>query len=205
MGMFQWGVRQSTEVENMVSVSFKESDLLKSNFMVLKGNGSQMTSVERVVEYTELESEAPWETKKRPPPDWPSKGMVTFDRVNFSYTDDGPLVLQNLKAMFRPQEKVGIVGRTGAGKSSLISALFRLAEPQGKIYIDGVLTSEIGLHDLRQKMSIIPQVNWCFCEFYYKSLEPVCASTFAPSGFPGPSSVYRHHEEEPGPFPATNR
>lgn len=68
-----------------------------------------MTSVERVVEYTELESEAPWETQKRPPPDWPSKGLVTFDRVNFSYSGDGPLVLHNLKAMFRPREKVGHV------------------------------------------------------------------------------------------------
>ncbi|XP_070786421.1 ATP-binding cassette sub-family C member 4-like isoform X1 [Enoplosus armatus] len=148
MGMFQWGVRQSAEVENM------------------------MTSVERVVEYTELESEAPWETHKRPPPDWPSKGLVTFDRVSFSYSEDGPLVLQNLKAMFRPKEKVGVVGRTGAGKSSLVSALFRLAEPQGKIYIDGVLTSEIGLHDLRQKMSIIPQDPVLFTGSMRKNLDP---------------------------------
>ncbi|XP_074520424.1 ATP-binding cassette sub-family C member 4 [Halichoeres trimaculatus] len=148
MGMFQWGVRQSAEVENM------------------------MTSVERVVEYTELESEAPWETEKRPPPEWPSKGLVTFDHVSFSYSSDGPLVLKNLKAMFRPQEKVGIVGRTGAGKSSTVSALFRLAEPQGKIYIDGVLTSEIGLHDLRRKMSIIPQDPVLFTGSMRKNLDP---------------------------------
>uniref|UniRef100_A0A3Q3LYS7 Multidrug resistance-associated protein 4-like n=1 Tax=Labrus bergylta TaxID=56723 RepID=A0A3Q3LYS7_9LABR len=130
MGMFQWGVRQSAEVENM------------------------MTSVERVVEYTELESEAPWETQKRPPPDWPGKGLVTFDQVSFSYSEDGPLVLKNLKAMFRPQEKVGIV------------------EPQGKIYIDGLLTSEIGLHDLRQKMSIIPQDPVLFTGSMRKNLDP---------------------------------
>uniref|UniRef100_A0A4W6BLM0 Multidrug resistance-associated protein 4 n=1 Tax=Lates calcarifer TaxID=8187 RepID=A0A4W6BLM0_LATCA len=132
----------------------------------------QMTSVERVVEYTELENEAPWETQKRPPPDWPSKGLVTFDHINFSYSSNGPLVLQDLKAMFRPKEKVGIVGRTGAGKSSLVSALFRLAEPQGKIYIDGVLTSEIGLHDLRQKMSIIPQDPVLFTGSMRKNLDP---------------------------------
>ncbi|XP_068446641.1 ATP-binding cassette sub-family C member 4-like isoform X2 [Clinocottus analis] len=148
MGMFQWGVRQSAEVENM------------------------MTSVERVVEYTELESEAPWETQKRPPPDWPNKGQVTFDRVSFSYSADGPVVLQNMTAMFRSRDKVGIVGRTGAGKSSLVSALFRLAEPQGKIYIDGVLTSEIGLHDLRQKMSIIPQDPVLFTGSMRKNLDP---------------------------------
>ncbi|XP_017568412.1 multidrug resistance-associated protein 4 isoform X1 [Pygocentrus nattereri] len=147
-GMFQWGVRQSAEVENM------------------------MTSVERVVEYTELESEAPWETQKRPPPEWPSQGMITFDRVNFSYSSDGPVVLKNMTAMFRPKEKVGIVGRTGAGKSSLISALFRLAEPEGKIYVDGMLTSEIGLHDLRQKMSIIPQDPVLFTGTMRKNLDP---------------------------------
>uniref|UniRef100_A0AAY4E1V3 Multidrug resistance-associated protein 4 n=1 Tax=Denticeps clupeoides TaxID=299321 RepID=A0AAY4E1V3_9TELE len=148
MGMFQWGVRQSTEVENM------------------------MTSVERVVEYTELENEAAWETQKRPPPDWPSQGLITFDRVNFSYSPDGPVVLKNMKATFRPREKVGIVGRTGAGKSSLISALFRLAEPEGRIYVDSILTSELGLHDLRQKMSIIPQDPVLFTGSMRKNLDP---------------------------------
>uniref|UniRef100_A0A672ZTZ8 ATP-binding cassette, sub-family C (CFTR/MRP), member 4 n=1 Tax=Sphaeramia orbicularis TaxID=375764 RepID=A0A672ZTZ8_9TELE len=139
MGMFQWGVRQSAEVENM------------------------MTSVERVVEYTELENEAPWETQKRPPPDWPSNGLVKFDGVSFSYS---PRV-----SMF-PVHQVGIVGRTVAGKSSLVSALFRLAEPKGRIYIDGILTSEIGLHDLRQKMSIIPQDPVLFTGSMRKNLDP---------------------------------
>uniref|UniRef100_A0A8C7TRQ2 Multidrug resistance-associated protein 4 n=1 Tax=Oncorhynchus mykiss TaxID=8022 RepID=A0A8C7TRQ2_ONCMY len=153
LGNFQWTIRQSAEMENM------------------------MTSVERVVEYTELESEAPWETQKRPPPEWPSKGLITFDRVSFSYSSDGPVVLKDMKAMFRPKEKVGIVGRTGAGKSSLVSALFRLAEPEGRIYIDGVLTSEIGLHDLRQKMSIIPQDPVLFTGTMRKNLDPFSQHT----------------------------
>uniref|UniRef100_A0A3Q3G2R2 Multidrug resistance-associated protein 4 n=1 Tax=Labrus bergylta TaxID=56723 RepID=A0A3Q3G2R2_9LABR len=147
-GMFQWGVRQSAEIENM------------------------MTSVERIVEYAELESEAPWETDKQPPPDWPKTGSITFDRVNFSYSASEPLVLKNLTVVFTPREKVGIVGRTGAGKSSLISALFRLAEPEGRIMIDGFLTSEIGLHTLRQKMSIIPQDPVLFTGSVRKNLDP---------------------------------
>ncbi|CAJ0953189.1 unnamed protein product [Ranitomeya imitator] len=118
-----------------------------------------MISVERVMEYTQLEKEAAWESKKRPPPGWPSKGMIAFENVSFAYSLDGPLVLRHLTALIRPKEKVGIVGRTGAGKSSLIAALFRLAEPEGKIWIDKILTSDLGLHDLRKGMSIIPQAR----------------------------------------------
>uniref|UniRef100_A0A8C9WP25 Multidrug resistance-associated protein 4 n=1 Tax=Scleropages formosus TaxID=113540 RepID=A0A8C9WP25_SCLFO len=124
------------------------------------------------VEYTELESEAPWETEKKPPPDWPRHGNITFDQVNFAYNSDGPVVLKSMNAVFRSKEKVGIVGRTGAGKSSLISALFRLAEPEGTILIDGMKTSEIGLHDLRQKMSIIPQDPVLFTGTMRKNLDP---------------------------------
>ncbi|XP_055361142.1 ATP-binding cassette sub-family C member 4-like isoform X12 [Betta splendens] len=146
--MFQWGVRQSAEIENM------------------------MTSVERVVEYAELEKEAPLETDRQPPHDWPNTGSIIFDRVNFSYSAREPLVLKNLSVVITPGEKVGIVGRTGAGKSSLISALFRLAEPEGRIVIDGVLTSTIGLHTLRQKMSSIPQDPVLFTGTMRKNLDP---------------------------------
>ncbi|XP_043846485.1 ATP-binding cassette sub-family C member 4 [Dromiciops gliroides] len=148
MGMFQWGVRQSAEVENM------------------------MISVERVIEYTDLEKEAPWESKKRPPPDWPREGMIVFDNVNFTYSLDGPVILKHLTALIKSREKVGIVGRTGAGKSSLIAALFRLSEPEGKIWIDKILTTEIGLHDLRKKMSIIPQEPVLFTGTMRKNLDP---------------------------------
>ncbi|XP_069826776.1 ATP-binding cassette sub-family C member 4 [Dendropsophus ebraccatus] len=148
MGSFQWGVRQSAEVENL------------------------MISVERVMEYTQLEKEAAWESKKRPPPDWPNKGMIVFENVNFAYSLDGPLVLRHLTTLIRPKEKVGIVGRTGAGKSSLIAALFRLAEPEGKIWIDRLLTSDLGLHDLRKRMSIIPQEPVLFTGTMRKNLDP---------------------------------
>ncbi|XP_048350845.1 ATP-binding cassette sub-family C member 4 isoform X2 [Sphaerodactylus townsendi] len=148
MGMFQWGVRQSAEVENL------------------------MISVERVMEYTELEKEAAWESSKRPPPEWPTEGVIAFENVSFTYTLDGPLVLRHLSVLIKSKEKVGIVGRTGAGKSSLIAALFRLAEPQGRIWIDKFLTSELGLHELRKKISIIPQEPVLFTGTMRKNLDP---------------------------------
>ncbi|XP_069746450.1 ATP-binding cassette sub-family C member 4 isoform X3 [Narcine bancroftii] len=148
MGMFQWGVRQSAEVENL------------------------MTSVERVLDYTQLESEASWESYKPPPSDWPNHGTVTFEDVNFAYSPDCDPVLKDLNLTIRTKEKVGLVGRTGAGKSSLISALFRLAEPEGKITIDGIVTSDLGLHDLRNSMSIIPQDPVLFTGTMRKNLDP---------------------------------
>lgn len=66
----------------------------------------QMISVERVMEYTDLEKEAPWECPKRPPPAWPHEGVIVFDNVNFTYSLDGPLVLKHLTALIKSREKV---------------------------------------------------------------------------------------------------
>lgn len=83
-----------------------------------------------------------------------------------------PPVLKNLNFTIYPKEKIGIVGRTGAGKSSLIQALFRLAEVEGKIEIDGIDAGEIGLHDLREKISIIPQEPFLFSGTLRRNLDP---------------------------------
>ena len=134
-----------------------------------------MISAERILDYTKLDSEAPLETlppNEKPPSNWPDKGKVTFEDVAFQYSPNLPLVLKNLCVTIQPSEKVGIVGRTGAGKSSLISVLYRLAEPFGLITIDDVDTKSIGLHDLRKKMSIIPQDPVLFSGTMRYNLDP---------------------------------
>ncbi|KAK9504179.1 hypothetical protein O3M35_010567 [Rhynocoris fuscipes] len=149
-GMFQWGMRQSAELEN------------------------QMTSVERVLEYSKLESEPPLESPpdKKPRETWPEEGKVEFANTYLRYSSTDPWVLKNLNFVIHPKEKVGIVGRTGAGKSSLISALFRLSEIDGAILIDGVNSASLGLHELRSKISIIPQEPVLFSGTLRKNLDP---------------------------------
>ncbi|KAJ8734976.1 hypothetical protein PYW08_014226 [Mythimna loreyi] len=149
-GIFQWGMRQSAEMEN------------------------QMTSVERVLEYTKLPQEAAIRSspEKKPPADWPAEGLIHFDNLSLKYSPEGSYVLQRLQFTVAPQEKIGIVGRTGAGKSSVIQALFRLAYLEGAITIDGVDITSIGLHDLREKLSIIPQEPVLFSGNIRKNLDP---------------------------------
>jgi len=146
--VFQQCVRQSTEVEN------------------------QMTSVERVLEYCELEPEAPSITEKRPPSDWPGSGAIFFKGMSLKYAPHLKNVLHRITCYIRPNEKVGVCGRTGAGKSSLLSTLFRTAEPSGVITIDNINISEIGLKDLRSKISIIPQEPILFSGTMRKNLDP---------------------------------
>ncbi|KAG1747098.1 ABC protein [Suillus paluster] len=121
-----------------------------------------MNSVERLVQYVEgdaIPQEAPHEIEERKPPArWPEYGAVEFNDVKMTYRPGLPNVLKGVSIKVRGGEKIGVVGRTGAGKSSLMLALFRIVELSGgSITIDGVDISTIGLKDLRSKISIIPQ------------------------------------------------
>jgi ABC-type multidrug transport system fused ATPase/permease subunit len=137
--------------------------------------------VERIKEYSEIESEAEWIIpEKRPPKGWPDKGGVVFDSYATRYRPGLDLVIRNITATIDPGQKIGIVGRTGAGKSSLTLALFRLVEPAiGKILIDDVDIREIGLHDLRSNITIIPQEPVLFSGTLRFNLDPFEAFTDA--------------------------
>ncbi|KAL3664789.1 hypothetical protein V7S43_009969 [Phytophthora oleae] len=125
-----------------------------------------MVSPERIQEYIEIEQEAPYRVPMMDPPahvEWPSVGSIVFDKVSFRYKEGGDLVLRQLSFSVDGGQKIGIVGRTGAGKSSLTMALFRINElASGKVLIDGVDVSRIGLKSLREKLSIIPQTPALF-------------------------------------------
>ncbi|KAF0698068.1 Aste57867_11288 [Aphanomyces stellatus] len=114
---------------------------------------------ERVHEYAHVPSEGARETTTTTPAQlWPTDGAITFDNVSFRYKDDDPLVLKHVSFAIRAGEKIGVVGRTGAGKSSLMMTLFRINEvATGTIRIDGVDTATLGLKQLRSALAIIPQ------------------------------------------------
>ena len=117
-----------------------------------------MTSIERIMEYTNLVGEPLYEGKRRPPPGWPSKGQISFQNVSLSYDPNLPNVLKNVSVNINPSEKIGIVGRTGAGKSSFFQTIFRMYEPTGNILIDGINIKDLSLRDLRSKLTIIPVI-----------------------------------------------
>uniref|UniRef100_A0ACB8FBB0 Multidrug resistance-associated protein 5 n=1 Tax=Sphaerodactylus townsendi TaxID=933632 RepID=A0ACB8FBB0_9SAUR len=150
-GLFQFTVRLASETE------------------------ARFTSVERIDHYIKtLSLEAPARIKnKAPPPDWPQEGEVIFENAEMRYRENLPLVLKKVSFTIKPKEKVGIVGRTGSGKSSLGMALFRLVELSGGcIKIDGVKINDIGLADLRSKLSIIPQEPVLFSGTVRSNLDP---------------------------------
>jgi ATP-binding cassette, subfamily C (CFTR/MRP), member 1 len=147
--MIQFTVRQLAEVEN------------------------GMNATERLYYYgTELEEEAPLHTVEVDK-SWPQKGEIIFDNVQMRYREGLPLVLQGLTMHVKGGERIGVVGRTGAGKSSIMSTLFRLVELSGgSITIDGLNISTIGLHDLRSRLAIIPQDPTLFRGTIRSNLDP---------------------------------
>eukprot|EP01119_Soliformovum_irregulare_P026270 TRINITY_DN9993_c3_g2_i1.p1 TRINITY_DN9993_c3_g2~~TRINITY_DN9993_c3_g2_i1.p1 ORF type:complete len:1457 (+),score=483.96 TRINITY_DN9993_c3_g2_i1:233-4372(+) len=149
-GSLNWLVRMATEVE------------------------TQMVSIERAMDYVELRTEAAEHIPStEPKSDWPAEGAIAFEDVELRYREGLDLVLRGISMKIRPREKVGVVGRTGAGKSSLMLALFRMVELSGgKITIDGVDISTIGTYALRSKLSIIPQDPTLFTGTIRDNLDP---------------------------------
>lgn len=132
-------------------------------------------SVERLNQYMHIPSEAPEVIDcNRPPTNWPTVGKVEIQDLQIKYRSDGPLVLRGISCTFEGGHKIGIVGRTGSGKTTLIGALFRLVEPVGgRILVDGIDTCSIGLHDLRSRFGIIPQDPTLFYGTVRYNLDPL--------------------------------
>jgi ABC-type multidrug transport system fused ATPase/permease subunit len=134
-----------------------------------------MNSVERVMEYTEIEQEPPAIMENnRPPQNWPENGVVEVRNLSIRYAKELPDVLQNVSFEIQSHEKVAVVGRTGAGKSTLSLAFFRILPlSSGSITIDGVDISQIGLYDLRSRLTIIPQDPVLFNGTLRSNLDPM--------------------------------
>ncbi|RVX04078.1 ABC transporter C family member 8 [Vitis vinifera] len=155
---------------NVFFVFSAQSQCLLANMIV---------SVERLEQYMNIPSEAPEVIgSNRPPPSWPTIGEVEIYDLKVKYRPNAPLVLQGISCKFGGGQKIGIVGRTGSGKTTLISALFRLVEPtEGQIIIDGINISTIGLHDLRSRLGIIPQEPTLFSGSIRYNLDPLSLHT----------------------------
>ena len=117
----QYGIRMASETEN------------------------HMTSVERVMNYTSIEPEPGYAIGTSPPEQWPHQGALSLCDLSLAYLTDAPKVLNNINITIAPKEKVGIAGRTGAGKSSLVAALFRMPEPEGKVKFFCVFFSDLSI------------------------------------------------------------
>uniref|UniRef100_A0AAR2IZ08 ABC-type glutathione-S-conjugate transporter n=1 Tax=Pygocentrus nattereri TaxID=42514 RepID=A0AAR2IZ08_PYGNA len=149
-GILSWIVRAWTDVENNI------------------------VSVERVKEYADTPKEAPWTLENRSLPSaWPQTGTIEFQEYGLQYRKGLDWALKEITLSVREREKVGIVGRTGAGKSSLALGIFRILEAaKGQIYIDRVDIAEIGLQDLRSRITIIPQDPVLFSGSLRMNLDP---------------------------------
>jgi len=135
---------------------------------------SQMNAVERVLHYTEQEPEAPPVLEgHRPPPGWPESGEIVVRDLQVRYREDLELILKGVSFHVQPRQKVGVCGRTGCGKSTLMMALYRIMEPcGGSVVIDGVDITSVGLYDLRSRLALVPQDPVIFSGTVRSNLDP---------------------------------
>ncbi|MFH4978425.1 hypothetical protein AB6A40_005134 [Gnathostoma spinigerum] len=170
-----WGMAITAGAAGL-SVSYALNVTETLNFAVRQVSEleTNIVAVERVKEYAEVSTEAEWKIDDHAPPkNWPSEGGIALQNYSVRYRDGLDLVLKNIDLQVLPCEKIAIVGRTGAGKSSLTLALFRMIEASGgKILIDGINIAQIGLHDLRSRLSIIPQDPVLFSGSLRFNLDP---------------------------------
>jgi ATP-binding cassette, subfamily C (CFTR/MRP), member 1 len=159
-GLLNWGVRMTTELE------------------------VNMNSTERMMEYEVQQTEAPAVIpERRPLPGWPSQGAIQVDHLVVKYRPSLPPVLKDVSFSIKPMEKIGIVGRTGSGKSTLMLALYRIIEPtSGRIIIDGIDVASIGLADLRSRLALVPQDPVIFSGTVRSNLDPFEEHTAASGG-----------------------
>ncbi|CAL5017928.1 unnamed protein product [Urochloa decumbens] len=136
---------------------------------------NQIVSVERVNQFMEIQSEAAEVVQEhQPSQDWPQVGRVEFRDLKIRYRQDAPFVLHGITCTFEGGDKIGIVGRTGSGKTTLTNALFRLVEPaEGKILVDSIDITTIGLYDLRSRLGVIPQDPVLFQGTIRYNLDPI--------------------------------
>ncbi|KAF9604924.1 hypothetical protein IFM89_011291 [Coptis chinensis] len=136
---------------------------------------NRMVSVERIKQFINIPTEAAWVIEEtRPPSNWPTHGHVDLKDLQVRYRPNTPFILKGVTLSIQGGEKIGVVGRTGSGKSTLIQALFRVMEPSGgKIVIDGIDICKLGLHDLRSRYGIIPQEPVLFEGTVRSNVDPI--------------------------------
>ena len=147
VSLTQYAVRKTSDVENF------------------------MTSVERVMAYTNLDSEPGYKVERLPPEHWPREGNITFKDVSLTYYPGGPQVLKKINLEIKGGAKIGVAGRTGAGKSSFVAALMRMPDADGDIVVDGVRIKDINLQEARRCISVLGQSPVLFSGSLRKNLD----------------------------------